>query len=110
MIVMGDDGTVEEKVDIDESTKFCLTDDQALKLAKLSIELEEAFRSARDIEFAIKNDSIYLLQSRPITSFSAWTDFELEHEFDTAVSSSKDLVSKGNVGYKNKILRNPIFV
>ena len=43
-------------------------------------------------------DTIFLLQSRPITSFAAWTDFELEHEFDTAISSEKDITSKGNVG------------
>ena len=43
-------------------------------------------------------DVIYLLQSRPITSFQAWTDYELTHEFDSAMSSRYDITTKANVG------------
>jgi hypothetical protein len=42
---------------------------------------------------------VYLLQSRPITSLSAWSDEDLLHEFDSATFSSEDISTKANLGY-----------
>ena len=38
------------------------------KLAKISLKIEELFTSPQDIEFATKNNEIFILQSRPITT------------------------------------------
>jgi pyruvate,water dikinase len=80
---------------------LCLTDAQALKLARLAVKLEDVFGGPRDIEFALllEKEEVYLLQARPITAISAWTDEDLLHEFDSAVSSASDDVwSTANVG------------
>lgn len=89
---------IEEAVESKESGQICINDEMALKLAKVAVLLEKAYKSPRDIEFALMRDQIYLLQSRPITSFSSWTDYDLQHEFDSAFSSSKDTNSKANLG------------
>lgn len=43
-------------------------------------------------------DKIYLLQSRPMTAVTSFTSWELMHEFDTAVMSSQDCFTFGNIG------------
>jgi len=42
----------------------------ALQLAKIGKELEKEFLLPQDIEFAIANGELFILQSRPITTFS----------------------------------------
>ena len=39
-----------------------------------------------------------ILQARPVTTFFSWTDWELEHEFDTAMPSNKEINTRGNLG------------
>lgn len=45
-----------------------------------------------------KQEQIYLLQSRPMTSMNAFTSWELLHEFDTVIMTDDDLHTFGNVG------------
>ena len=121
-VVMAEEGdTVEEDVAAEQTSSFCIPNDMALRLARLGIELEERFGGPRDIEFAIVKvtftqysimlyledlkeetylfkDTIYLLQSRPITSLQAWTDRDLLREFDVGITSEIDVSTKGNVG------------
>lgn len=42
--------------------------------------------------------TLYLLQSRPMTSTRSYTSWEIMHEFDTGVMSDEDYFSFGNVG------------
>ena len=58
-------------------------------LSKQLMKIEEAFQF---------QGTIFLLQSRPITSFQAWTDRDLLREFDVAITSEIDVSTKGNVG------------
>lgn len=44
-----------------------LSDEAVIKLSKLSLEIEKNIGSPQDIEFAVENDEIFLLQTRPIT-------------------------------------------
>ena len=91
-IVMTESSTTEEvAVPVSDTAVLCITDAMALRLAKLAIVLEQKFGNARDIEFAIQNDQIFLLQSRPVTSFSTWTDYDLQHEFDSAFVSKLEV-------------------
>jgi pyruvate,water dikinase len=45
-----------------------LRTDELQNLAQLGTKLEEHFGSPQDIEWAIEDETIYLLQSRPITT------------------------------------------
>lgn len=45
-----------------------LADDELAKLAGLAIQLEEHYGKPQDIEWAIYNSDVYLLQSRPVTA------------------------------------------
>lgn len=77
---------------------FCITDEQILTLGRVGIYLEERFGSARDIEWAYFQKTLYLLQARPITTLNFWTNEELLNEFDSATLSSNMIYSTANVG------------
>ena len=54
---------------------------------------------ALDIEFCVtEGGEVRILQARPITTLFSWTDWELEHEFDTASASDHEINTRGNVG------------
>ncbi|MCW2284117.1 pyruvate,water dikinase [Rhodoblastus acidophilus] len=69
-----------------EEAKPALTHAQAQKLARLAVEVEDVFNCPQDIEFAIAEGRIHLLQARPITAVDRETVGEgeiaayLEHE------------------------------
>jgi pyruvate,water dikinase len=48
-----------------------LTDVQARDLARLGLRLKEMYGADQDVEWAIRNDTIYLLQTRPVTTTAA---------------------------------------
>lgn len=60
--------------------------------------IDKTFDSARDIEWAIKDNKIYLLQVRPVTSINQWTEYELLHEMDSAVCSDTEIFTIANSG------------
>jgi pyruvate,water dikinase len=45
-----------------------LTDEQACDVARLAAEVEKHYGSPQDIEWALYAGTLYLLQSRPITT------------------------------------------
>lgn len=51
-----------------ERNQFCLSDRQIFNLANLTKKVETIYHHPVDIEFAIENEQIYLLQVRPITT------------------------------------------
>ena len=60
--VLTQDGSREEEMGSSNSATSCLSDEMALKLGQLGVFLEKSFGGPRDIEFGIRNDSVYLLQ------------------------------------------------
>lgn len=95
---------------------LCLTDEMALKLARIGVILERLFSYPVDIEwgllgvrwncFHIFSDHDYsgllqgkffLFQCRAITTLNPFTDWELKHEFDSAVMSNEDVWTTANV-------------
>jgi pyruvate,water dikinase len=73
-IVNGQDSDyffLNQRGDIVEKTKskerYSLTKTQIISLLKIAKKIESLFGKPQDIEFTIKNNNIYLLQSRPIT-------------------------------------------
>ncbi len=51
-----------------------ISDKQAQAVARLAVDCQEEFGVHQDIEWAIKNDEVFLLQSRPITSLENFPD------------------------------------
>lgn len=59
-----------EKIPIPSNMQFSqkLTDSQIKELSKLGIAIEKHYNFPQDTEWAIENNTIYLVQSRPITT------------------------------------------
>ena len=65
----GEGGTIWQEVSKSKRGRSCLTETQLADLADLALEVERHFDGIpQDIEWAIKDDTLYLLQSRPITN------------------------------------------
>ncbi|KAL6266847.1 hypothetical protein P5V15_003676 [Pogonomyrmex californicus] len=104
-ISLNDDGVIISILSEQEIKNISISDTTALRLAKIGLRLESLFGSARDIEWAVVGEQIYLLQARPITTINAWTDFELMHELDSGVPCDVDVMTFANV---EEVLPYPI--
>ncbi|HEX6310062.1 MAG TPA: phosphoenolpyruvate synthase [Acidimicrobiia bacterium] len=60
----------DEQVELttEDADRRILTDEEALELARLAIRVEEHYGEPQDMEWAIADDTIWLVQSRPITT------------------------------------------
>ncbi|XP_076291164.1 rifampicin phosphotransferase-like isoform X2 [Lasioglossum baleicum] len=96
-MVTSDDGLITVDLTEQESKEVCISKEISLRLAAIGVYLENLFGSARDIEWAVVGEQIYLLQARPITTLYTWTDFELIHELDTEVPSDIDILTTANI-------------
>ncbi|XP_059507737.1 putative phosphoenolpyruvate synthase isoform X2 [Stegostoma tigrinum] len=83
---------------ISEATKCCITDDVILRLGEVAFQVGKVYGDARDIEWAVLGSKIYLLQARPITTFFTESEFELMHEFDSALSTDYEWMTTSNIG------------
>ena len=59
---------IEVETTPEESDSYCLNEEGILALESVTSKLEGFYEFPVDIEFAIKDDAIFVLQSRPITS------------------------------------------
>ena len=93
-------GTRSEDVPLSASCKLCISEIEILLLAATGARLESMFGDARDIEWAldVNKGQLWILQARPITSTNAWTEDELLHEFDSALASEREVLTRANVG------------
>lgn len=46
-----------------------------------------------------KEGHVYILQCREMTSLDSWTDFEIMHQFDTAIRTRVEILTVANTGY-----------
>jgi pyruvate,water dikinase len=60
-------GIVVSEVGLGQRREFCLSDRQVLRIMQLGQEVADYLGGPQDIEFAVENDRIWLLQARPIT-------------------------------------------
>ena len=67
-IIYGDKETVEVSVNSDKRKTRALNDIEILELMKCGLEIEKHYGMPMDIEWAIKNDIVYILQARAITT------------------------------------------
>ncbi len=63
-----DGGTMTLDLDDEMAASQVLNEDEISRLVAVGIELESAFGSAQDIEWAFESDDLFVLQSRPITA------------------------------------------
>ncbi len=81
-------GTVKKQVPEDMAEKQVLEDGEIKRLAQLGKLVEEHYEFPQDIEWAIDDGELYLLQSRPITVFYGEEKKEKKEE-------KKDIILKG---------------
>uniref|UniRef100_A0A8C8RGP4 Pyruvate phosphate dikinase AMP/ATP-binding domain-containing protein n=1 Tax=Pelusios castaneus TaxID=367368 RepID=A0A8C8RGP4_9SAUR len=93
----GAGGSPAEDSQLAEAQRCCISDDMIMNLSGLALQVEKAYGSARDIKWAVKKNLIYLLQARPVTAFNMESDFELIHEFDSALPSDYQWLTTANI-------------
>ncbi|XP_067130557.1 rifampicin phosphotransferase-like [Centruroides vittatus] len=94
----GGGGTITENVTEEQAKLCCLQPEDSLRIGHVSILIEQCFGNPRDIEWAIVNNQIYLLQARPITTQDLETEFEITHELDSGHLTDNEYITKANVG------------
>jgi phosphoenolpyruvate synthase/pyruvate phosphate dikinase len=67
-------GTFEEPVSPPKTTELCLGDEELAKLGELALQCEKVYGPRRDIEWAIQDGTLYLLQCRAVTTGKAKSD------------------------------------
>nr|WP_051029710.1 PEP/pyruvate-binding domain-containing protein [Brevibacillus massiliensis] len=67
-IVSRSQGTEEVETSVAEQSRYCLLDADILALTELAKKIEAFYQYPVDIEFAVKDQLIYILQARPITT------------------------------------------
>jgi Pyruvate phosphate dikinase, AMP/ATP-binding domain/Cyclic nucleotide-binding domain len=61
-------GTFEQQVPAPQINQLCLDDVQLAALGELALRCEQIYGPRRDIEWAVQNETLYLLQCRAITT------------------------------------------
>jgi pyruvate,water dikinase len=80
-------GTVTQDVPAELQTKQALSDDEVAQLASLGWDVMEYYEGfPQDIEWALAEDNLYLLQARPITG----VEFSWDADCDAWQSNSED--------------------
>lgn len=69
-IIYGEKGTIEVAVREDKRKNRVLNDVEISKLIKYGLEIENHYGMPMDIEWAMKDDVIYILQARAITTLA----------------------------------------
>ncbi|RAX23184.1 MULTISPECIES: PEP/pyruvate-binding domain-containing protein [unclassified Actinomyces] len=67
---LGPRGVVTTQVLSAERNRLCLDDDQLLRLLDIGMRLEEYYGCAQDVEWALCDGEVVLLQARPVTAFA----------------------------------------
>lgn len=97
-VAKNDGGITEETTDVKDATSWCLSDELALKLGRVGVLLDQSYGNPRDIEWSIRDNRLYLLQCRPITTHLQPTEFEIYHEFDSSRLTEEEHYTRANVG------------
>ncbi|XP_035206192.1 uncharacterized protein LOC118181218 isoform X2 [Stegodyphus dumicola] len=91
------EGITLEEVPENEKGNCCLSVEMIMRLGQLGIEVENYYRSHRDIEWGFWNNNLYLFQSRPVTSGTNETIFEIEHELDGPLRLENDYLTVSHI-------------
>ncbi|XP_028167204.1 uncharacterized protein LOC114357667, partial [Ostrinia furnacalis] len=97
-VTAADDGVTTEAVPEADRAVACLSEEEALRLASIGVQQEDWWGAGRDIEWAISENDIFLVQARPITSLERWTEEELLHELDSPIMADDEFTTFANCG------------
>jgi pyruvate,water dikinase len=104
---------VREKLSTAISRKQKIDDKTIVQLAKLGKQVEQHYKKPQDIEWAIENKELFIVQSRPITTLGLKDKGSSKEEREKQLSSLKDNVilnglaaSPGVSSGKAKVVRN----
>lgn len=99
--------TVNVEVPGDMREKKVLSTDEIERLAELGKRIHNHYNFPQDTEWAIEDDKIYMLQSRPVTTLNKTNGNEYEEESDERVIIAKGLgASPGMASGAVKIVKN----
>ena len=91
-----DGGTISQQ--IQNNDVCCITDENLFKLGQVALQIHKFYRNPRDIEWGIKDNQIYALQSRPITNLdNSFTEYEIIHEKDNGHQSEFEIFTRMHV-------------
>ena len=74
-----------------------ISDEQIVEIGKLGIKIEKHYKKPQDIEWAIDNENIYIVQSRPITTLDKQSTSKqpVKKTEDIEQPSSNDIILNG---------------
>ncbi len=73
-------GCVAVEVPAAEQSALSLTDEEIAELSRVGLEIEDAFGAPQDVEWAIEEGFLWILQSRPVTTLAAEANGDAPHE------------------------------
>lgn len=91
-MVRSGEGNIDRKVPKSRQEKRKLTDQQAVEVATLGKKLQQHYFFPQDIEWAIENGKLYVVQTRPITTVEATTDKNTQVKAQAKVITGKLLL------------------
>jgi pyruvate, water dikinase len=101
-LVSGPGGTVVRvDFDADEAQRRVLPDDEVSRIAEMGARIEEHYGSPQDIEWAIADGRLYMLQSRPVTTLGP----EAGHPHEVLLKGLA--ASRGRASGRVRVLTNP---
>jgi len=106
MRVRRDGRTVDIDLSDEEGRRQVLTEDEIKAVAKICRDIEVHYGSGQDIEWAIENDNIYVIQSRPITTLDVAKGADELSAEDAEVLLRGFGAAPGRASGEVRILRN----
>lgn len=99
-LVRGGKGNIDKDVSLEDQKNFCLTDEQAVELAKHAVKIEKHYNSPMDIEWVLDGETgrMYIVQARPETVHSMARKNKIR-EYDIK-GSGEVLISGTAIGRK----------
>lgn len=68
VVEAGGSGSSTVELDLPQRTARVLSDEEAQEVARMALEVEEAFGAPQDVEWAVDSRGLWILQARPITT------------------------------------------
>jgi pyruvate, water dikinase len=98
----------EREIPKEEQEKQVINEKQILELARLGRKLEQHYSKPQDIEWAIENDEIFIVQTRAVTTFKekTTTDETLTKDLGKILIKG-ETASAGAASGKVKIIKDP---
>lgn len=78
MVCYSAEGTEERETSSQQRREFSLTDKQAIEIFELGRKTEQHFQCPQDMEWAISQNRLYLLQARPITTLNVKNSTDIQ--------------------------------